>query len=708
MKKFIQSSFCSSFVFVLFAVAFLGSVREGETQTINLMPNGSFEAVFDAKLGNLWGGFPGGQTSIVQETVDEYLDARPVVDTGTAADGRQSLRMDLPARSGYVVASPLVAIVAGQTYVASIALKSTAVVRAKLSFVGTTIEREISIGTNWQRHSLSGVLPQLPEGVSLRVEISAPAENGASAWLDAAQLEASTTASTNYIAAQQVELALRSPRSGSIFHDGESAGIQISTSGTLPTGARLKSSVTDLYGRTQALPDIALPATSLTLPPNVLPQPRGLFRLQSQVFDTNNQPLSALVDVVFARLPRPRQIASEQSYFGVHAPLSHDWLEIAQAIGAHWVRLHDASKISKWRIVEDKPGEFRHLDDGVNLAREMGFAILGMVDGAPPWASISPQATEGYLSMYNLPNAQNALDRWDNYVAEMVGHYAGRINHWEVWNEPWYTPFFPGGIPEQYGELLRRAHAVAKQANPNAVVVGIDTHDSADVFTNRALAASGPSFYDIFSFHEYNANFFGGPGNEAVARVQKFQQMQQNHGTPKPIWITEGGPNVSGASFYNPTGPGRSPREQLAQAIRMDVSFIAAGVKKFFHYTFEINSPLGSAAGIYETLECDRAPRALLVGRAVLASLIDGAQSLGRTDPMPGVEAYSFQQPDGTQVTVLWSYDGQTHTMPGSRGVTTLDAQGNAIAYSGTLTIGAEPIYTIQSVRPRLQRLPRT
>lgn len=691
-------------------ILFLGSLcfasftSGAVTQSINLLPNSSFEAAFDAKLGNGWGGFPGGQTSIVQETIDEGLDVRPFVDAMTAANGRQSLRLELPARSGYVIASPLIASQAGRAYTASIALKSTAPVNAKLALVGTEVIRNILIGSTWQRYIVSGVAPQTLEGMGLKVELSAPAEGSVMIWLDAAQIEEGVLLETNYRAPHPAELALQVPQSGSIIHDGQAATIRILTAGALPDGARLKLRLSDLYGRALELPDVILPVTSLTLPAEVTPQPRGLFKLRGWVVDSGDRLLAEPVEVIFARLPRPRELAAERSYFGVHAPLSRDWLLIARALGARWVRLHDASKITKWRIVEDVPGAFRHFDEGVNLARELGLMLLGTLDGAPPWASLAPQATEGYLSMYNLPNAPGALKHWSNYVADTVSHYTGRIDHWEVWNEPWHPIFFPGGTPEFYGELLRLAQAAAKQANPRAIIVGIDTDNSADEFTRRALAAAGPSYYDIFSFHEYNSLFFGGPENIALARAQKFGQMQQSYGAPRPLWITEGGPSTSGMSCYNPDGPGRAPRQQIAHAVRLDVSLLTAGVQKFFHYTLEISSPPGSAGGLYETLEYDRAPRALLVGRAVLASLIDGAQPLGRTEPAPGVDAYSFQQDDGRQVTVLWSYDGQEHSVTIPRGFTALDALGNMLTESASLLIGAEPIYLAQVTRARVQR----
>ena len=120
---------------------------------------------------------------------------------------------------------------------------------------------------------------------------------------------------------------------------------------------------------------------------------------------------------------------------------------------------------------------------------------------------------------------------------------------------------------------------------------------------------------------------------------------------------------------------------------------MAAGVEKFIYYT--LHAPAAAGDISLSALEYDRTLRPVLVARAVLASLVDGAPCLGRTEPAAGVEAYDFKPTDGTRVTVLWSYDGATHEFAVPPGATALDVSGNPIA--GTrLTLSAEPVYFVQ------------
>ncbi|MCZ7667212.1 MAG: hypothetical protein M5U34_08345 [Chloroflexi bacterium] len=64
---------------------------------------------------------------------------------------------------------------------------------------------------------------------------------------------------------------------------------------------------------------------------------------------------------------------------------------------------------------------------------------------------------------------------WAMFVDETVGRYAGRINHWIIWNEPDITdPETPGhtwdGDLDDFIQLLRVAYLTAKAANPDAVI----------------------------------------------------------------------------------------------------------------------------------------------------------------------------------------------------------------------------------------------
>ena len=78
----------------------------------------------------------------------------------------------------------------------------------------------------------------------------------------------------------------------------------------------------------------------------------------------------------------------------------------------------------------------------------------------------------------------------------------------------------------------------------------------------------------------------------------------------------------------------------------------------------------------------------------MLASLVDGATYVNRTEPQRGVESHTFKQSDGSPVQVVWKYEGKTCALDIPKGLQALDILGNPIA-TPTVQIGEEPIYLV-------------
>jgi hypothetical protein len=658
----------------------------------NLLPDSSFEA----GLGAGWN---------VRCTADaarmglvEFLDPRAALDATTAADGKCSMRVALPCAGSVIISSPLVLYHYGRAHTASIQLKADAPgATARLELMGAAQSKSFHLTTSWQRCALTTAIPY-GEATRLTVVVDIP-EAGADAagdgagtiWFGAADLREGDQKPPAG-EPPQVELALRVDRPGGIFFDDEAAVVHVATANA-PDGAALRASVLDLYGRTTQLKPQPASQAELTVAPDATPHKRGMFKVTARILGADGAAVSPPVQQVFARLPHPRQIDSEKSFFGVHIPLGPEYVQIARAIGAHWTRIHDASWVTKWPVVEPRPGEFVFCDEGVDAVTKGGIKILGMLDGGPVWASVKPRATSGYRSNYNLVDAPDAHAEWKKYVEKTVWHYKGKIDYWEVWNEPWGEDFSPGP-PEVYGRLLREAYPVAKEANPGAVILGIDTCRGMDSFTETALrVCGGSSSYDVFSYHDYYSVFYGGPNPQTARDAASYRALQQKYGEVKALWMSEGAPDEGIQSFYWPLGEEQATRSQLARTIRSDVTLMASGVQHAFYYTLHADPPEGMMTWI--ALEHDRTIRPLLAGRAVLASLVDGAECLGRSEPAAGLDCYGFRQTDGERVDVLWSYDGQAHAVAAPKEGEALDALGNPIAGTGALEVGTEPVYFV-------------
>lgn len=642
------------------------AAANAEPQRGNLVAGGSFEA----GLPHGWSTRVGGAAS------PDVIDPRPTVDD-VAKDGKRSYRIDIPAGGEVELRSPLVRPNVGRAHAASLWVKASRDVYVHVELERTPLRAGTGVGAEWKQLVLKGVMPYLR---STRFLLRAGTKEPATLWVDAVQVEEAAEPSAIYSPRAPYEIVLRMNRPGSILHDGGEADLTVHPAPS--DGARLKLRMVDVYGAVTDLPPLALPAAKLPLPAT----PFGVFKLVAQLEGATP------VELVWSRLPKPREIEPARSYFGLHMPIAPDYVALARASGHRWTRVHDTSMFTKWPVTETAPGTWRTFDGHVKAARDGGMAILGMLDGAPRWASTKAREG-GYWGIWHLPDAPDAPKLWENYVRTVVGHYKGSIDAWEVWNEPWGDWWSGnGGTPKLYAELLKIAYKTAKETNPRATIVGVDTYRGHEAWHEGVLAEGTLDSFDAFSFHDYNDALYGGERSMARVQADAFNAAQAKHGTPKPLWNTEGGA-LALASMAAPETGGMPLRAQMAQGVRYDVTMMAAGVRVFFFfYAAHADPPMGHPEG---ALEWDRAIKPLLAGRAVLASLVDGAGTPKRLDAPAGVDLYEYPAREGTRVRVLWSHDGDAHAVPVDPQARVLDVLGNPVRVGETLTATVDPVYVL-------------
>lgn len=367
--------------------------------------------------------------------------------------------------------------------------------------------------------------------------------------------------------------------------------------------------------------------------------PFGMLRVEGHVVDALGKPVSTTCETLLARAPEPLPGPMPESYFGVHVSLREPDLEAVARLGYKWCRIHDASAITKWGYVEPEPGNWIWHDDEVDLARKHGLSILGMFDTAPAWETGAEDS--GYFQVCHAPKD---IGKWREYVRQMTGHYAGRIDAWEVWNEPWdMMRFFQGGTPFLYVDLLKTAWEEAKAVNPGATIVGINTYPS--FWEDMVLASGAYPFYDKLSWHRYDPAMLGRPG-DGISRVARRLETIQRAvgGTPKPILCSEGGPDVGRyhGSFFSFAEPGLwGPWDEGADRYaRFCLSAIAAGNERYIAYS--VHSAPRHGWLTHNMIEPQYLLKPMHLAMAALAYFVDGAPYAGRLVPAPGISAHLF------------------------------------------------------------------
>ncbi|WP_395307757.1 beta-galactosidase [Mycobacterium sp. AMU20-3851] len=238
--------------------------------------------------------------------------------------------------------------------------------------------------------------------------------------------------------------------------------------------------------------------------------------------------------------------------------------------GASWVRLP-----LDWSVVQPHSGRYDwgYFDNLVKTADRHGLRVLGLIYNTPLWAR-----GEGPRLLFPSAPPHNPADL-AAFAAAAAKRYAGRINAWEIWNEP-NLPLFMGFVEDKavrFTEMLRAVHPAIKSANPKATVVAaglspLGGDDSPPGFLAQMYAAGAQGFFDAAAAHPYV--FPGGlaaDSNNGWSDVLRMNEvMVANGDAGKKIWLTEMGAST------NDTPEGVSQQEQARQIV--DVLGAAAAV----------------------------------------------------------------------------------------------------------------------------------
>ena len=239
--------------------------------------------------------------------------------------------------------------------------------------------------------------------------------------------------------------------------------------------------------------------------------------------------------------------------------------QAATQLGAGWTRVR-----FPWADMQpNDSGQWNtsfFTDEQLNRELAAGREVVGLIVNTPPWALQDGNVPGVPSGLYLRDDDPNNL--WATFVRRIVSQYAGRINHWIIWNEPdIWEPSYPGrtwGSDEKdFFQLLRVAYNVIKQTNPNATVhlsaftYYWDVNYGRTPFFTRLLdemqkdraAAEHNYYFDVAS-----ANLYFRTDNIYDLIAWHHQQMRE-HGFDKPFWLTE----TNAAPSTDPAWPVPNP-----------------------------------------------------------------------------------------------------------------------------------------------------
>jgi hypothetical protein len=184
----------------------------------------------------------------------------------------------------------------------------------------------------------------------------------------------------------------------------------------------------------------------------------------------------------------------------------------------------------------------------VDMAHDRGLHVLVLLWLTPGWAN----GDAGERVLPTDPKDYARVAKW------AAAHFAGRVQAWEVWNEPNQDDFMKGTDPVAYTRLLRAAYGAFHEGDPSTTVVfgGPAYNDTG--WIRRAYAAGAHGYFDAMATHPYMGVADLPPETPDDGTMWTFTHvaavhtlMEKNGDAGKPIWFTEFGWSSHGNAGLN-------------------------------------------------------------------------------------------------------------------------------------------------------------
>lgn len=331
----------------------------------------------------------------------------------------------------------------------------------------------------------------------------------------------------------------------------------------------------------------------------------------------------------------------ERGMFGMHAIST----SATQIPGANAVRLWDTD--TTWRVLNPAPGvyDWDTLDARIQDAVESKTTVLLVLGATPEWAATSlSDADADWLGPGSAAPPRSMLD-WTAFVREVVKRYGGRIEAYQIWNEP-ADPIFWRGSWDTLARMTEAAADVIRWHDSSATVVGAPMilrgpawEDKAGEYVD-ALAERGMPV-DVMAFHGYAD---GPPGEGKADDIGRLLEiLARSPAAGLPLWETE-------VNFTQEAGdpglPSSIKREWLARAY---LDAVRHGVERVYWYAF---------ADIPDFLAVDIRRRSVLPAFSAVSSwLAEGAfwSCSDSWQGQSGVTGCSFLDSSGRTGVALWA-----------------------------------------------------
>jgi len=183
-----------------------------------------------------------------------------------------------------------------------------------------------------------------------------------------------------------------------------------------------------------------------------------------------------------------------QAFLWWRTEVAHRDLGLVRDAGFTWVKQWFA-----WRDIEGGgKGQYdwAAADRIVDGAEEFGLKLIARVDHEPDWAGPPP----------------GNIDAFVDFLTAMATRYRGRIQAYQIWNEPNLAREWGNKPPNaaEYTQMLKQAYQAIKRADPNAVVISAGMAPTTELsqravpdtrFIQSMYDAGAQPYFDLLGAH---------------------------------------------------------------------------------------------------------------------------------------------------------------------------------------------------------------
>lgn len=258
--------------------------------------------------------------------------------------------------------------------------------------------------------------------------------------------------------------------------------------------------------------------------------------------------------------------------------------------------------------------DFSRLDLYVQTAQSQGVPVLVPLAHSPRWASSRPDEPSPYGPGRIAPPAD--LQDWRTYVEAVVRRYRGRVQAYEIWNEPSDRNHFTGTVA-QLVAMSCEARRLIRSIDPEARVVSPASAGGGRhlAYLAEFLAAGGRDCIDVVAHHLY---VFQQPPEAIVPLIRQVRAVMRQAGVAHlPLWNTETGwwlEDTDGTPVSGVVGPGWRRLDGPTGAAWLMRAFVlgrAEGLGRFYWYA--LDNPYG--LGLLQARSREPKPALAALGR---------------------------------------------------------------------------------------------